>query len=144
MLFIDLRKAYDVLDRDILIQKMLNDTRFPRDLIKLIARFLTLSNVIINGRKIRTTQGIQQGSCLGPALYSIYAAGLASALQAVGVEVLAYADDIVIVTDERFKLYKAIEVITKWCQANNSEVNKAKSRILISRLDRRKPEAEIT
>ena len=59
MLFIDLRKAYDKVDRDILAMKLLSEKRIPLDLTILITKFLSLSNVDVNGKNIPTTQGVQ-------------------------------------------------------------------------------------
>jgi hypothetical protein len=74
---------------------------------------------------------------MGPALYSLYSADLIREVAGLGVKIMAFADDILIITNERAKLFKALNTILKWCECNNSEVNKAKSGILISKLDGR-------
>jgi hypothetical protein len=58
MLFIDLRKAYDTVDRDVLATKLLMEKAIPLDLTILITKFIKLSNVNINGKNIRTTCGV--------------------------------------------------------------------------------------
>ena len=77
---------------------------------------------------------------MGPALYSLYSADLIKEIAAIGVKIMAYADDLLLVTNDRFKLFRAMDIIFNWCLKNNAEVNKSKSGILVSKLDDRTPD----
>ena len=90
--FIDLSKAYDLVDRDLLLTKMLK-AGIPEHLIIAVARMLNTTSMDV-GQGIKTYRGVQQGSVISPALFSIYLVSLLEALKPITLCTLAHADDI--------------------------------------------------
>ena len=56
----------------------------------------------------------------------------------IGYNVLAYADDIVIMCDKS-EISKKLELVERWCNLNDISLNKQKSAILHIRADHRTP-----
>ena len=92
--FLDLKKAYDNVDRDILLARMLT-VGIPIQITLLIAKWLCINTVKLQKGQKRIRKGVPQGGCLSPVLFNIYINPLIVALRATGVQALAYADDIV-------------------------------------------------
>ena len=75
-MFIDLNKAFDTVDHEILLKK-LQMYGFRGLLLQLIRSYLTnrLQHTFVNGTKSNLSKvkcGVQQGSTLGPLLFLIY------------------------------------------------------------------------
>jgi hypothetical protein len=75
MTFIDFRKAFDRIDREILCFKM-KKFGIKDSLIGAIQSMLFKTSLNLNGEVIETFIGGPQGSVLSPALWNIYCADL--------------------------------------------------------------------
>lgn len=103
ILFIDLKKAYDSVDRDRMLIKMAAEEAIPQGITTKVAKLLAISAIKIGEDTINTWQGLPQGSCISPALFSIYSADLIERVkEKTGVDILLYADDICIVAYDKF------------------------------------------
>ena len=136
VLFVDLRKAYDSVDRDLLIAKLLKETSIPSKYVVWMAKLLKISNVTVAGETYDTYKGCPQGSVLSPSEYNQFSNDLVKQLN-LKHKTLAYADDLVLVCKSRIELLKAISELKKWCRANGIEINYQKSAVLIVKVDRR-------
>ena len=102
MVLIDLLKAFDTIDHNILIKKMLF-LGFTDETIKWYTSYLSNRKFFIsmenaNSDKVSLTCGVPQGLILGPLLFLIYIKDMP---QAVDSELLLYADDTCLVYQHR-------------------------------------------
>lgn len=125
--FIDVQGAYDNIDFCILIEAMKN-IGLPNKMINWIISYFQERNIYVryDNRYFgpqTAYKGIPQGSILGPILYSIYTTIIESYVTNDDIEVLQFADDIVIYTSSKClvtaaekiqnSLYKIEEVFNK-------------------------------
>jgi hypothetical protein len=141
--FIDLKKAFDYVDRDMLLFK-LHEIGIDGKLYFAIKALYsdTVSTVRLNGYHspwFKTNYGVRQGDSLSPTLFAIYINDLVHELneQGVGLDVdgrnvssLLYADDIIIFAENEEKLQILLTTLHNWCQQWRLVVNQTKSSIV--------------
>jgi len=96
---------------------------FPRDLIKCIQIKLANSKLVVSDKEIETFQGTPQGSVLSPTLYSLFVNDLLSDLEASKAIALAFADDLIVIAQNRREAEKATETVLNWTLRNNLKIN---------------------
>ena len=85
---------------------------------------------------IKATRGCPQGGVLSPLLWSLVIDRLLNILSSEGLEVICYADDIVIVVRGKFdsiicdRLQVALDLVWDWCLRNDLSVNASKTVII--------------
>ena len=138
--FIDIRKAFDTTNNDLLLQKMAEYQINPQ-LVNVARNLLTDVTMKISGRTVRATKGTPQGAVTSPTLYLIYINSLVRALNTISEDItaLAFADDIVIVARNRDNIETALIRAEDWMLANKTEINKQKSAVMVLRVDRCTP-----
>ena len=142
--FVDFRKAFDVTDRQLLYYKLLKGGVYGPifEIIRQIYQNNT-SVMRLNGHlsnELSTTQGLRQGDNLSPCLFNYYINGLIETLRESneGVRiseleklcVLAYVDDIVIISETPEGLQNLLDILTKWCNDWWVMVNIDKTKVL--------------
>ena len=84
---------------------------------------------------LQVTQGVPQGSVLGPLFYIIYANDLPNIVK--NCEIALYADDTVLFTASRSfensvrKMQEDLNSLTGWCSMNGIAANTDKSKVMI-------------
>ena len=139
--YFDLTKAFDVINRDILTQK-LQYYGIRGTSLKLMKNYLnnrqqyvqigqTKSDILIN------EWGVPQGSNMGPMLYNLFVNDIFTAEE--NIELILYADDTSVITtgtniqEVAEKMQNAINVIKEWFENNELQVNKEKTKIIVFR-----------
>ncbi len=148
MLFLDLKKAFDTVDHDLLIEKLRKYGVAPsslawfRNYVKDRKQIVELGDTRSDWENIKT--GVPQGSILGPLLFIIYINDLPKAVKRC--QVTLYADDTALYISSR----KADEIqkwlqedlvnLKDWFDFNKLTLNLKKTKFLQFSSSRKKPD----
>ena len=138
-LFIDFKKAFDCVQHPVLIRK-LKDLGFSDTIITWVTSYLShrKQRVYANGtysEYLDITQGVPQGSVLGPLFYIVYANDLVNIVK--HCKLAMYADDTVLyISRKNFdvsvkNLQEDINSIALWCQTNGITANTDKTKVMV-------------
>ena len=136
--FVDLRKAFDTVNTDILIEK-LRLSGIRNNVLKWCISYLsnrfqcTLANGTISST-LPVSCGVPQGSVLGPLFFLVYVNDIQNAVTDCGIKL--YADDTVLYqhgvncTEANIKLQNSVNEFKEWCDVNVLTINAAKTKIM--------------
>jgi hypothetical protein len=141
--FIDLRKCFDFIDREMLLYKLLLN-RVDGKMYKSIKNIYASSSscVRINGKLtewFECNNGLKQGCNLSPTLFSVFANDLIKEINDldlgitmgnVKLSLLLYADDIVFMADSEAKLQRMLDTLHDWCKRWRILINSDKSKCI--------------
>ena len=142
--FIDFRKAFDYVDRQLSYFR-LADYGIVGNILNLIQQMYTrtMNSVRVNNRlssEFESKLGVKRGDNLSPNLFSGFINDLIVKLKASGLGIaidndtkicmLAYADDIVLIADSLGELQKFLDIVEKWCANWRIKVNTEKTKII--------------
>jgi Reverse transcriptase (RNA-dependent DNA polymerase)/Endonuclease-reverse transcriptase len=137
--FLDFKRAFETIDRDLLITK-LKKYGFSADSLKLLKSFLSdrKQYVYVNGQKskcIDVNIGVPQGSVLGPLLFILYINDLPENLKDVLVKI--FADDTLISAfgktykEAASKINSKLQITNTWLEKNKVKLNAEKSKCMV-------------
>ena len=134
---IDLQKAYDSVDREILwklLDKRCKDDS-ERTIVKLLMKLHRESTIQVGEHQINAEMGLPQGSVLSPVLFNVYLEeAIRSSAKLDGVrsrgDLLAFADDMLVMSNSRAEIEQIINELTALQVKWNLKLNKKKSEIL--------------
>lgn len=141
-MFIDIKAAFDSVNRAKLMKK-LEDIGLKGRFLRFIANSYkqTICRIKVNGSTSEdffTSRGVRQGCPLSPLLFNIYIENLDKELErkkeggtVIGqakIYCLQYADDIVIVSDDKEGLTSMIKTTSSYIEKLNLEINTQKSK----------------
>ena len=141
--FVDMKKAFDWTNHELLFYKLLNNGITGRlyNAIKLIYKN-PLSCLRLNSFYtdwFSPENGVRQGDTMSPTLFALYINDLVENLNEIGkgvkignnsVSALLYADDIVLLAEKETDLQDMLNVLDKWCTNWRMVVNISKTKIL--------------
>jgi len=149
--FIDFSKAFDSVDRNLLLFKLLRYNINGNIYFAIKKLYQNTVNCIrLNSffsKWFKSEYGVRQGDVLSPTLFDIYLNDLALKINSckLGIKVgnrfvgiLLYADDIVLIADSELKLQQMLDILSDWCRDWRLIVNKSKSEIVHFRKSRKK------
>ncbi len=141
--FIDFKKAYDRIDRSTLWKRLADNGVNGKMLLALKSLYTDVRCCVRINRLCTSwfsvNQGVKQGCLLSPILFNLFLNDLIEEINAVGrgvdvngetVNVLAYADDIVLIAGTEEDLNFLLDVLGHWCVENKMEINAAKSKVI--------------
>ena len=142
--FMDLRQAFDTIFRDLLFRKVYNCgikgkmLRVISDLYNRNTARVQIENFL--SPPFTINRGVMQGSKLGPVLFNIFINDLLNDLHnsslgaTIGIHIistLGFADDIVLIADDPYKLQELINICDKWSATNKMSFNLIKCNVMV-------------
>ena len=149
--FIDLKKAFDFVDRDMLLYKLLLyklDGKMYETIKSIYAN--TSACVRLNNKTtswFNCNSGVKQGDNCSPTLFSIFIDDLVREINELGlginvgdakISLLLYADDIVMVAYNGQDMQTILNKLHDWCKRWRVLINTEKSKVMHFRRGRRK------
>ena len=141
--FVDFSKAFDFLDRNLFLSRLVEMGVRGKLYTAIKNSYDTTINAVrINGelgRWFETKNGSKQGDVQSPTHFSIYVNSLIEALteSKIGVQildklvtVLAYADDLVLISPTQAGLQQLLNILERWCNRWRLKVNPDKTKIM--------------
>ena len=141
--FIDLQKAFDLVDRDALLYKLLLnkiDGKFYNSVKAMYTN--TEASVKLNGSLsswFPCTSGVKQGDNLSPTLFALFINDLAEELKTldcgitidnVSITCLLYADDLMLISDTENNMQCLLDHVLNWCNKWRLRINYTKSAVM--------------
>jgi RNA-directed DNA polymerase len=123
----DLSKCFDTLDHKF-IMKTLNKKISDGTLLRLIEKILK-SGVMQEGKFSRTEIGSPQGGVISPLLMNIYLDEFDQTMKSKGIEIVRYADDILIFARTKKKAEQYQRFATKYLNSIHLIINEEKTHI---------------
>ena len=153
--FIDMRKAFDWINRDMLLYKILFQFGISGKLYGAIKSLYSFSEACIKINNYKTdyfplTCGVKQGDNLSPTLFSMFLNDLATGIKELNlgvdvdgcnVSILLYADDIVLIAPNENNLQFMLDYVKDWCKKWRMSVNRDKTQVVHFRPVRTQPTA---
>ena len=142
--FLDFRKAFDTVTRNILFGK-LSKAGVRGKILRIIQNLFSNNpaNVLVEGflsPDFMINRGVLQGSKLGPILFNLFindlleelnSSNLGATIGPVHIAALGFADDIVLITDKPWKLQHLLTKCSSWIKKNSMVFNTSKCKVMI-------------
>ena len=142
--FVDFQKAFDWVNRELLLYKISQLFGIHGRLFNILSTIYSSSNaqIRVNGLHTETfsvSSGVRQGDIVSPILFSMYLNDLASGIKelncgvnvgGLNVSILLYADDIVLMAEDEHSLQTMLNYIADWCSKWRMSINADKTQIV--------------
>ena len=145
--FMDMSKAYDMVDRETLWDKLQTIYKMPDNLITMMESMYEDTHSIVKthtrlSHAQRTTRGLLQGALTSPILFNFYINDLITELledrnvkygariNTMLINCLMFADDIVLIAQNNEQCRALTKIVDDWAVKNGLEFNPDKCRLL--------------
>ena len=142
--FIDAKKAFDSVNRDMLWYKLMK-IGVTGSFLNAVKSLYDVTNSSVKLGTIMTdffpvNSGVKQGCKISPTLFSVYINDLVSEINAhragvdideeLNIAILLYADDIALIAPDEDSLQAMLETVDSWCKRWRLTINTEKTKIL--------------
>ncbi len=141
--FVDMQKAFDWVDRDLLFLKLLLNN-IDGKVYNAIKSMYTDTTASLKINKLETDwfrceSGVRQGDVLSTTLFSIFINDLAKEIKDMDIGIpigelklciLLYADDIVLLSENERDLQSMLDKLNEWCVKWHMKVNETKTNVI--------------
>ncbi|KAI2646385.1 hypothetical protein H4Q32_025467 [Labeo rohita] len=143
LIMLDLSAAFDLIDHNILIDRLEHVVGLRGTVLKWFSSYLKGRSCCVrvgdfSSKSIVLECGVPQGSILGPILFSLFLLPLGIIFKKHGISYHLYADDIQIylpispgVPSTNQSLVLCLEVVITWLEQNGLKLNASKSEVLV-------------
>ena len=142
--FVDFQKAFDWVNRDLLLYKLLEQYQIAGHLYNATKcnYSKTLSYIKLNSiltERFDVTSGVRQGDTLSSTLFNLYINDLATGIKDLHkgvdfgntqVSIRLYADDIVLIADDEQSLQDQLNYFYEWCNKWRLSINNSKTNVV--------------
>jgi len=142
--FIDFQKAFDWINKDILLYKLLKKFNIHGKFYNTIKCLLlqSASKIRINNFYtdwFHVSSGVRQGDTLSPTLFSMYINDLVHDINRLScgidagnsqIGILLYADDVVLIAPDEKNLQRQLNTVLEWCRKWRLSINETKSQVV--------------
>ena len=134
--FVDFKKAFDSIPRDILLKKLTN-YGIKGKFFNILRNIYTSDKACIKLNNLRSESfdlnlGVRQGCILSPLLFNIFLCDLVKKIQSLGgkinigsnsVNSLFWADDLVLLSENEEGLKGMLKILEEYCDENELDIN---------------------
>ena len=140
LVFLDLKKAFDTVSHNILLNKLGNSGIDLKTLDWFASYLINRKQMVQFNHETSSIQnvcyGVPQGSILGPTLFSLYINDLSELL--LHNNITLYADDTVLYSSNSDYLQEILDKVKDWCDDNLLTINCKKSQWMQTRIIKKK------
>ena len=142
--FVDLKQAYDRVDRRKLYNKLITKGAPDKIVKSIMAQYGKVEYCVLKpgGRTgfFKTSMGLKQGDTMSPLLFNffimdllpeLYKSGQAPHLNGVKIPALLYADDAILLSESKAGLQGGLICLWNYCNANGLTVNTDKTKVMV-------------
>ncbi|PSN30821.1 hypothetical protein C0J52_17327 [Blattella germanica] len=139
VLFINYRKAFDMINRQKLMHKKENSLGKNHYLTNTIRKIMESNKIIIDNNlnmsePLTQTNGVLQGDLISPHLFNLMTANVVTAIcKGEKGTLYMYADDMALAAKNPAELQERINHLAKWAETNGMEINEKKTVIKVFR-----------
>lgn len=143
LIMLDLSAAFDLIDHDILINRLEHVVGLRGTVLKWFSSYLRGRSISVrvgdfSSGSVFLDCGVPQGSILGPILFSLFLLPLGQIFKKYGISYHLYADDIQIYlpigaggSSPNLSLVACLKEVTSWLQQNCLQLNASKSEVMV-------------
>ena len=131
--FIDYEKAFDFVNRNLLLTKLIKTGLHGNMLHNTISAKLQLQQILDGeflSNEIEQKSGVAQGEKLSPLLFSLFIAELYFELKCKALDVIFYADDLGLGSHSQCQLQQKLNDLNTYCSRNYLKINVNKTKCI--------------